>query len=51
MNIKAGGVMNVKGSPTNINASASSAASAAQAATPSLITLTDYEYFTRTSGS
>ncbi len=53
MNLKAGGDINMQGSVISQNGTAASAGSAATAVladAPSLITLTDYEYFTRNSG-
>lgn len=50
MNLKSGGVMNLQGAPINQNGSAAAAGPAAQADAPTTITLTDYEYFTRSSG-
>jgi len=53
LNLKSTGAMNLQGASVNVNgtaASAAAAASAALAVAPTLITLTDYEYFTRSSG-
>lgn len=53
MNLKAGGAINMQGSVISQNGTAAAAGSATAAAladAPSLITLTDYEYFTRNSG-
>jgi hypothetical protein len=56
MNLKAGGAINMQGSVISQNGTAAAAgaagdaASAALADAPSLITLTDYEYFTKSSG-
>jgi len=54
MNIQGGGDINIQGgSNINLNCggAAASAANATDATAPTLITASDYEYFTRTSGS
>lgn len=50
MNLKSGGPMNLQGAPVNINGTAASAASAATADAPTLVTLNDSKYFKKSTG-
>jgi len=50
MNLKSSGAMNLQGAPINQNGTAAAAGPAAQADAPSTITISDYTYFTKSSG-